>query len=152
MFNYRLCDNLSDTERQHGESVIYCVDLIEERDVPKAAMASPSDHNAAPSGTTSLIKNSPTSPESAGKPPRLGSQPGVENKNESVVRNISTAPALPIAHAFGEQCRRAISVAMISSTTPIPAVNCRTVHMLYPQLKNGLCGIRGWIPFASYLV
>jgi hypothetical protein len=101
MFNYRLCDNLSDTERQQEESVIfYCVDLMEERDVPKAAMASPNDHNAAPSRTTSLIKNSPTSPESAGKPPRLGSQPGVENKNESVVRNISTAPTLPIAHAL----------------------------------------------------
>ena len=32
--------------------------------------------SVAPSKTKSFIRNSPTSPESAGKPPRLGSQPG----------------------------------------------------------------------------
>src|SRR5213593_2986304 len=77
-----------------------------------AVMASPSDHIAAPSRTTSFIKNCPTAPESAGKPPRLGSHPGVENKNESVVRNIRTATALPIADAFADQCRRPIKIAI----------------------------------------
>ena len=60
------------------------------------AKASPKDHVAALSRTTSFIRNRPTDPESAGKPPRLGSHPGVENKNESVVRNVSTAPELPL--------------------------------------------------------
>src|SRR5260370_19947935 len=67
---------------------------------------SPSDHIAAPSNTTPLSRNCPGNAESAGKPPRLSSHPGVENKNESVVRNISTDPALPIADAFRDHGRR----------------------------------------------
>jgi hypothetical protein len=35
--------------------------------------------------------------ESDGNPPRLGSHPGVENKNDSVVRNMITAPALTLS-------------------------------------------------------
>src|SRR6266446_6814429 len=101
--------------------------------------ASPSDHIAAPSRTTSFSRNCPTAPERAGKPPRLGSHPGVENKNESVVRNISTATALPIAHAFRDQGRRAINIAIEISTTPNAAANCRTVHTRYIQPNNGLC-------------
>src|SRR5260370_12633570 len=86
---------------------------------------SPSDHIAAPSNTTSLSRNCPGNAERAGKPPRLGSHPGVENKNERVVRNISTATALPIVHAFRDQGRRAISIAMEISTIPNPAANRR---------------------------
>src|SRR5258708_22647697 len=82
--------------------------------------ASPNDHIAAPSRTTSFTRNCPTAPERAGKPPRLGSHPGVENKNESVVRNLSTAPALPIAHGFGDPGRRAITNSLELSTTPRP--------------------------------
>src|SRR5229473_923059 len=93
-----------------------------------ALKASPRDHIAPPSSTTSFNRNCPGSAESAGKPSRLGSHPGVENKNESVVRNISTAMALPMAHAFGDQARRAINIAMPISTTPSPAENCRTDH------------------------
>jgi hypothetical protein len=36
-----------------------------------------------------------------------------------VVRNMSTAPALPIAVAVGDQCRKAINVAMMSSAPRI---------------------------------
>jgi len=75
----------------------------------------------------SSIRNSPTSRDSARKPPSVGSYPGVENKNDKVVRNMSTAPALPMAVAMGDQCRRAINVAMMSSTPPLTAMNCRTV-------------------------
>jgi hypothetical protein len=113
-----------------------------------AVKASPSDHIAAPSRTTSFIKNWPTAPERAGKPPRLGSHPGVENKNESVVRNISTATALPIAAAFRDQGRRAIKMAMEISTTPNPVANCRRVHMRYIQANNGLCATSGSMPCA----
>src|SRR5262249_40410565 len=84
-----------------------------------AVMASPSDHNAAPSRTTSFIKNCPTAPERAGTPPRLGSHPGVEN---NVVTNIRTATALPIVHALADQCRRLIKLAIHNST-----MQCQTI-------------------------
>src|ERR1700761_1574307 len=86
----------------------------------------PSDHIAAPSNTTSLSRNWAGNAERAGKPPRLGSQPGVENKNESVVRNITTAKALPTVDVLGDHGRRAIKMAMATSTPPNPAENCRT--------------------------
>jgi hypothetical protein len=114
--------------------------------------ASPSDHIAAPSRTTSFSRNCPTAPERAGKPPRLGSHPGVENKNESVVRNISAATELPIAQAFRDQGRRATNIAMEISTTPNAAANCRTVHTRYIQRNNGLCATSGSMPCASYPV
>src|SRR5258708_19524104 len=56
---------------------------------------SPSDHIAAPSNTTSLSRNCPGNAEREGKPPTLGSHPAVENKNHSVVINITTATPLP---------------------------------------------------------
>src|SRR5260370_37347211 len=59
--------------------------------------ASPSDHIAAPSRTTSFSRNCPTAPERAGKPPRLGSHPGEENKNERVVMN--TIPPIALQHS-----------------------------------------------------
>src|SRR5258707_611609 len=113
---------------------------------------SPSDHIAAPSNTRSFSRNCPGIAESAGNPPRLGSHPGVENKNESVVRNIATARALPTADAFGDQGRRAINNAMATSTTPNPSENCRTLRKWYIHPINGLCATSGWIPFASYPV
>jgi hypothetical protein len=89
--------------------------------------AFPSDQIAAPSSATSLIRNCPTAPERAGNPPRLGSHPGVENKNESAVTNISAAAALPMADAFRAHGRRAINIPMQISTTPNPAakLTCR---------------------------
>src|SRR5262244_2406051 len=98
---------------------------------------------AAPSSTTSLIKNCPTEEESAGKPPRLGSHPGAENRNESVVRNMNTAAALPTADALGNHERRAIIVAIAISTTPSPVENSRTERMLYIQPIKGLLATRG---------
>src|SRR5262249_57573352 len=58
--------------------------------------ASPSDQSEIPSRATSLMRNCPGCPESAGKPPALGSQtPGVVNMKLKVVRNIPTAKPLP---------------------------------------------------------
>jgi hypothetical protein len=82
----------------------------------------------------------------------LGSQPGVENKNESVVRHITIARALPVAHALRDQGRSAIKSAMPTSTSPSPVENCRTVHIPYIQPMNGLWATSGWMPFASYPV
>src|SRR5260370_25561669 len=79
---------------------------------------SPSDHIAAPSNTTSLSRNCPGNAERAGKPPRLGSHPGVENKNESVVRNITTARPLPIFNVFRHPPPTATRLPMATSTTP----------------------------------
>src|SRR5260370_9725651 len=66
---------------------------------------SPSDHIAAPSNTTSLRRNCQGIAESAGNPPKLGSHPGCENINESVVRNITTARTLPTADPSDTQRR-----------------------------------------------
>src|ERR1700745_1838172 len=57
--------------------------------------ASPNDHMAAPSKTTSFKRNCPGRAESEGNPPRLGSHPGVENKKESVLRNMRTPTPIP---------------------------------------------------------
>jgi hypothetical protein len=59
------------------------------------------------------MRNCPGIAESAGKPPALGSQtPGVVTRKLSVVRNISTAKALPRAEARAENGRAAMSSAM----------------------------------------
>lgn len=88
-----------------------------------------------------------------GKPPRLGSHPGVETKKDRVVRNMSTAPALPKPEAFADQGRRPIKIAIATSTTPSALENARTVRKpYYSQPINGLCATRGCIPFASYPV
>src|ERR1043165_2492248 len=101
------------------------------------ANESPRVKSAAPSSTISLSRN-PPDPESAGKPPRLFSQPGSENKNVSVVRNANTASTLPIADSFGASGRIAISAAAVSSAMPITLeVACR-LKTLYIQLMSGL--------------
>src|SRR6476660_9335385 len=110
------------------------------------AQASPSDHNAAPSNTTSFKRNCPGRAESAGNPPRLGSHPGVESKKERVVKNMSTAPALPTTDALADQGRRPIKIAIATSTTPKTFENARTVRKAYIQLINGLRATRGSIP------
>src|SRR5712671_6477144 len=114
--------------------------------------ASPNDHIAAPSNTTSFNRNCPGRAESEGNPPRLGSHPGVESKKESVVRNMSTAPPLPSADALVDQCRRPIKIAIATSTTPSARENARSVRKPYIQPINGLFATRGCIPFASYSV
>ena len=68
--------------------------------------------------------------DSAGKPPRLASQPGVESKKVKVVKNIPIARALPMAHTFGDTARSAIIAAMAISTTPSTAEKARTLKML----------------------
>src|SRR5262245_58283052 len=70
--------------------------------------ASPSDQTAAPSSTTSFSRNCPGMADKAGNPPRLGSHPGVEKRKLSVVRNITTAIALPRAAIFADHARSAI--------------------------------------------
>jgi hypothetical protein len=114
--------------------------------------ASPNDQSAAPSNTTSFNRNCPGSAESDGNPPRLGSHPGVENKNDSVVRNMITAPALPSADAFADQCRSPIKIAIATSTTPSKSENVCTLRNPYNQLIKGLFATMGSIPFASYPV
>ena len=56
--------------------------------------------------------------ESAGKPPRLGSHPGVVNRKVSVVRNVPTASPLPMAEPSGQTGRSAMSSPVAISTTP----------------------------------
>jgi len=73
---------------------------------------------AAPSNTTSFRRNCPGNADRAGNPPRLGSQPGVENRKLRVVRNISTAEALPIDDSLGDIGRRAMRLAIAISTMP----------------------------------
>src|SRR5207245_134729 len=94
------------------------VDGREGHQAPSAVSASPSDHTAAPSSTTSFSRNCPGTTESAGKPPRLASQPGVEKRKLSVVRNIITAIALPTAAIRGDTGRSAIIAATAISTVP----------------------------------
>src|SRR6516162_6600702 len=93
-----------------------------------ACHASPSDQSEIPSRARSLMRNCPGSADRAGKPPRLGSQtPGVVTRKLRVVRNITTARALPRAEARGENGRRAMSSAMATSTTPSTAEKPRTL-------------------------
>src|SRR5262245_46872787 len=75
-------------------------------------------NRAAPNRTKSFSKN-PPAPESAGKPPRLCSQPGSENKKVSVAKNVKTASTLPTADNFAESGRIAINIAAQISVTPI---------------------------------
>src|SRR6185312_2099931 len=55
----------------------------------KAVRESPNVNKAAPSSTTSF-KRKPPEPDKAGKPPRLFSQPGKENRNVDVAKNVQT--------------------------------------------------------------
>ena len=91
--------------------------------------ASPKDQSAAASNTRSLRRNWPGIADSAGKPPKLGSQPGVEKRKVSVVRNITAASPLPIADTVADTERSAIIAAMAISTTPSRAENARSLKM-----------------------
>src|SRR5437667_10752624 len=83
----------------------HAVDMCEGDHGRMAFSASPSDHTAAPSSTTSFSRNCPGTTDRLGKPPRLGSHPGVENRKLSVVRNIITAMPLPRAATRAETGR-----------------------------------------------
>jgi hypothetical protein len=76
-----------------------------------------------------LRRNWPGIADIAGKPPRLGSQPGVEKRKVSVVRNITAARPLPIADTFADSERRQIIAAMATSATPNSAENVRSLKM-----------------------
>src|SRR5262245_47496756 len=95
-----------------------------------ARSASPAVHRAAPSKTTSLMRNWPGTADRAGKPSDGSMTPGVENRKLRVVRNIPTASALPTAESLAENGRAAISTAVNSSMAPKIAENC-------PLLNNG---------------
>src|SRR5262249_31838075 len=93
-----------------------------------AFQASPSVQREIPSRARSLMRNCPGSADSAGKPPRLGSQtPGVVMRKLRVVRNIPTARALPRAEARGQNARAAMSMATATSATPSRAEKPRTL-------------------------
>src|SRR5207253_858884 len=98
----------------------------------QALSASPSDHTAAPSSTTSFRRNWPGTTDSAGKPPRLDSQPGVERRKLSVVRNIMTAIALPTAAIRGDAGRSAIITATAISTVPSWLERLHTEEAVHP--------------------
>jgi hypothetical protein len=100
--------------------------------------ASPNVETAAPSNTTSFRRNCPGNADRAGNPPRLGSQPGVENRKLRVVRNITTAEALPIADNFGDKGRKAIRLAIAISTMPSRLEKVWTLRNLYIQPMTGL--------------
>src|SRR5438034_11845225 len=115
-----------------------------------ALSASFSDHTAAPSRTTSFRRNCPGRTDRAGKPPRLGAHPGVENRKLSVVRNIITAIALPTAATRADSGRITIMTATAISTVPRRFENPCTLRKRYIQPMKGLLATRGWIPAASY--
>src|SRR5215471_1580916 len=100
--------------------------------------ASPNVETAAPSNTTSFRRNCPGNADSAGNPPRLGSQPGVENRKLRVVRNITTAAALPIDDSLGDIVRKAIRLAIAISTMPSRLEKVWTLRNLYIQPMTGL--------------
>src|SRR5215217_609319 len=79
---------------------------------------SPRVNRAAPSNTMSFSRN-PPEPESAGKPPRLFSHPGKENRKVSVAKNVHTASTLPMADSFAERGRIAINTAAVISAEPM---------------------------------
>src|SRR5438093_10440951 len=127
----------------------HAVDTCDEHHVWIAFSASPSDHTAAPSSTTSFSRNCPGTTDRAGKPPRLGSHPGVENRKLSVVRNIITAIALPTAATRADSGRTAIMTATATSTVPRRFENACTLRKRYIQPMKGLLATRGWMPAAS---
>lgn len=92
------------------------------------ASDSPNDQMDAPSNTISFNKNCPGTTAKAGNPPKLGSQPGVENKKLRVVKNISIASVLPIADTRGDSQRIPIMIAMAISTTPSKSENPCTLR------------------------
>src|SRR5918996_3182674 len=84
-----------------------------------AFSASPNDQTDAPSSTASFRMNWPGATERAGKPPREGSQPGVENRKVSVTTKVAIAIRLPATQAIADQGRTAISTPAAISATPI---------------------------------
>ena len=76
---------------------------------------------------------------------------GVESKKERVVKNMSTAPALPTTDALADKGRRPIKIAIATSTTPKAFENARTVRKAYIQLINGLRATRGLNSFCFVL-
>ena len=99
----------------------------QERDDEIWPSASPSDHTAGPSSTMSFRRNWPGIPESAGNPPVVGSQPGVDRMKLRVVRNIGTASALPTAAIAANTGRSAIMIAMAISKVPRRSENLWTL-------------------------
>ena len=113
------------------------------------ASDSPNDQIDAPSKTISFNKNCPGTTAKAGNPPKLGSQPGVENRKLSVVRNITIASTLPIADTRGASQCSPIITAIAISTTPSKFENPCTLRNPYSHPINGLFATSGWMPFAS---
>src|SRR4030095_253896 len=112
------------------------------------AIDSPNVNKAAPRRTTSF-KRKPPEPESAGKPPRLFSQPGSEKRNVKVDKKVQTANTLPIDDSLDDKGLIAIRVAASSSTTPIKFDVACKLRKLYRQLIIGLVLTSPSIPLAS---
>ena len=81
--------------------------------------ASPSSQTAAASSTASFTKNCPGTTESAGNPPRLGSQTGAENRKLSVITKVAIAPNAPAMAALGKRVPAMINAAVAISNPPI---------------------------------
>src|SRR5436190_20768304 len=114
-----------------------------------ALSASFSDHPAAPGRTTSFGRNCPGRTDRLGKPPRLGSHPGVENRKLSVVRNIITAMPLPRAATRAETGRNPIMAAIAISTLPRRFENPWTLKTRYVYPMSGLLATSVWMAAAS---
>src|SRR6516162_5722074 len=97
---------------------------------------SPRIQTDAPNSTISLSRNWPGNADMAGKP-RLGSHPGVEKRNETVVAKSPIARTPPIADALGNAGRRAINVAVVISITPSILEKSRTLRKSYIQPTAG---------------
>lgn len=78
----------------------------------------------------------------AGKPPRLFSQPGKENRKVNVAKNVQTASTLPIKESLAEMGRIAIKRAAVISATQMMLEVAWTLKTSYIQLISGLLAIR----------
>src|SRR5215469_14490992 len=125
-----------------------------ERACDRAAPSeSPSVHSEAPASTRSLSRNWPGSTDSTGNPLAAAAvTPGVVNRKLSVLKNSSTASALPGTEIRGASGRSAMSSAAMISAVPSTAANVRTLKMWYTQLSSGLWATSGWMATASYVV
>jgi hypothetical protein len=78
--------------------------------------------------------------------------PGVEKRNDRVVKKVQTASALPIAAARAEMGRAARSTAVASSLMPIAFEAPCSLKMPYSQLMKGLFDTSGLTAAASAAV
>ena len=93
--------------------------------------------------------NWPGATESAGKPPRLGSQPGVENRKVKVTTKVATAIRLPITAARRRPGPQRDQHSGGDLGDPIKLEVACTLKTAYSQDISGLFATSGWIAPAS---